>query len=94
MDWDCPTFDMVQGAFLTSHHGNLTAARFIQEGLPTTNTGNLHVAIFHTEPGMGAGAEEDAIYFAIAAGAVLVFWGSQNMSLRMVSDRMPAVGLL
>ena len=39
----------------------------MREGLPTTNTGNLHVAVFHTEPSAEGGVEEVA-YIANAAG--------------------------
>lgn len=46
MDWLCPNFDSVLGAQLSKYHGQLTEQVIIGNVLPTTQTGDLHIAVY------------------------------------------------
>lgn len=63
MDWLCATFDEVMADFIGPLHAsaNLTAEAFMHTGLPTVNTGNLHVAIVDASVG-----DAGALYVANA----------------------------
>jgi isopenicillin-N N-acyltransferase like protein len=46
MDWLCPSFNSVLGQQLQTYLGKLEPSVVIHDILPTTQTGNLHIAIF------------------------------------------------
>jgi len=46
MDWLCPNYDIVLGGQLNTYLGKLDADVVIHDVLPTTQTGNLHIAVF------------------------------------------------
>lgn len=46
MDWLCPGYNQVLGQQLTQYHGQLNEQIIIQNVLPTTQTGDLHIAVY------------------------------------------------
>ena len=46
MDWFCPTFNGQLRDRIKVNWGNLTTENLISDVIPSTNTGNLHIAIY------------------------------------------------
>lgn len=46
MDWLCPGFNSVLGSQLQKYHGSIDESVTIEHILPTTQTGNLHIAVY------------------------------------------------
>lgn len=46
MDWLCPGYNSVLGEQLTKYHGQLNEDVIVHNLLPTTQTGDLHAAVF------------------------------------------------
>lgn len=46
MDWLCPGFNQVLGDQLTKFHGQIDENVVVHDVLPTTQTGDLHIAVY------------------------------------------------
>ncbi|RYH15233.1 hypothetical protein EON65_32080 [archaeon] len=46
MDWLCPAFNQVLGDQLTKFHGQIDENVVVHDVLPTTQTGDLHIAVY------------------------------------------------
>jgi len=55
MDWACPGYSVPLHHQLAAHHGNLTAEAAARDVAAVTQTGDLHIALYHLEPTPGQG---------------------------------------
>jgi isopenicillin-N N-acyltransferase-like protein len=46
MDWLCPGYNQVLGEQLAKFHGSIDENVIVHDILPTTQTGNLHIAVY------------------------------------------------